>query len=210
MKHSYLAKAVHLAMACRVILAAIALCVVTAGVHAATEYSYDALGRLIRVMEPDGSSVQYTYDASGNVTSIARTAATTAVSIASFSPAGGPVGASVTIRGYGFSSNASENTVRFNGVAASVTYAAFGRLVATVPAGASTGLISVTSPVGSASSVSAFSVVALAITGFSPMIGAAGTPVTVTGTGFDPAAPNNGIKFNTTSGIGSSGSATQL
>jgi YD repeat-containing protein len=39
-----------------------------------TTYKYDALGRVIEVLYPDGSKITYTYDAAGNRTQVARTA----------------------------------------------------------------------------------------------------------------------------------------
>lgn len=39
-----------------------------------TTYKYDALGRVIEVDYPDGSIVQYTYDAAGNRTRTVRQA----------------------------------------------------------------------------------------------------------------------------------------
>src|SRR5512138_2903972 len=67
---------------------------------ATTQYVYDGVGRLIQVIESDGTSIQYQYDSVGNVLSITRTAAAT-VAVSSFAPSAGVVGASVTIHGSG-------------------------------------------------------------------------------------------------------------
>src|SRR5262249_53907222 len=67
---------------------------------------------------------------------------------------------------------------------------------------------------GSATSSGSFTVGsapgAPSITGFSPAIGAPGTPVTVTGSGFETAAANNRLSFDTISGVVSSASSTTL
>lgn len=77
--------------------------------------------------------------------------------IKSFSPTRGAAGSLVKIRGSGFSGPAG---VQFNGIeAASVTLVSPTEVDATVPAGATTGPISVNTPYGTATSTSAFAVV---------------------------------------------------
>jgi YD repeat-containing protein len=110
-------------------------------------YTYDELGRLKTVVGPSGESATYHYDAVGNLLSIARN---NAMSIVEFAPNSGPAGTAVTIVGTGFSATASQNAVTFNGLAASVTSASATQLVVAVPVGATTGLLSVTTPTGSA------------------------------------------------------------
>ena len=75
--------------------------------------------------------------------------------IASFTPPSGPVGTSVTITGTGL---AQATKVAFNGVAASFTVNSDTMITASVPAGATTGKISVTTPGGSALSAQSFTV----------------------------------------------------
>jgi YD repeat-containing protein len=161
-------------------------------------YFYDDLNRLIGVTDATGSSAQYSYDAVGNIVSIARITPTQ-VSILSFSPENGPVGTAVTINGTGFSTTASQNTVTFNGVAATVSTSTSTQLQVTVPA-ATTGVIAVTSPNGSGTSLANFTVTpdigAPTITSFSPTSGVAGTTVTVTGTDFDPTPANDKLRLN--------------
>lgn len=80
-------------------------------------YIYDDLGRLVGVVDPAADTAVYSYDAVGNLLSIARFASTT-VSIIAVSPGSGAVGATVTISGTGFSTTPGQNTVTFNGTAA--------------------------------------------------------------------------------------------
>ncbi len=171
-----------------------------AGLNAQTvQFVYDELGRLVSVVAPNGESAVYIYDAVGNLLSIARYAATT-VTLVEFTPNGGPIGAGVTLYGTGFSTTPSQNTVSFNGTAAAVQSATANQIVTSVPAAATTGPISVTTPFGSATSSTAFSVAAVLgaplITSFSPGIGTPGTIVAVDGQSFDAAPVNNNVSFN--------------
>lgn len=179
------------------------------------QYFYDEAGRLVEVVDHTGESAQYVYDSAGNIVQIIRVAAGT-VSVAGFNPKSGPVGTAVTIYGAGFSSTPASNTVRFNGTTAPVTSASANQLVATVPAGATSGSISVTVGAQTATSAESFAVTSAAvnppptITGFTPGGGAPGTAVTITGTNFDPVVINNTVRFNATQASISSLSATQI
>ncbi len=84
----------------------------------------------------------------GTQAGIAVSAATVA-SVVSFSPGKGPAGTAVTILGTGFTGASS---VQFNGVPASYVVMSPTRIVAVVPAGASTGKITVATPLGTATS----------------------------------------------------------
>ena len=96
-----------------------------------------------------------------------------------FSPGAGPVGSSVTITGANF--NVGTPVVRFHGVAStSISAVSFGQLSAVVPAGATTGPISITTTDGSYTNSSTFYLPA-SITSFTPTNSAPGTTVTITG-----------------------------
>ena len=130
-----------------------------AGAQAGTvQYVYDGLGRLIAVIDPAGDTTRYSYDAAGNLLSVTRNSSSQ-LSIISFAPTRGGVGESVAIFGSGFVANTAQNTVAFNGTPAVVTSATTTQLVATVPAGATTGPIAVTNVNGSAVSAQSFTVV---------------------------------------------------
>src|SRR5687767_1564045 len=123
-------------------------------------YLYDALGRLVAVIDDPGATNEmaiYRYDAVGNLLAIERQSAN-AVSVVGFTPALGPIGTAVVVSGTGFSATPAQNTVTFNGTAATVTAASPTQLSVTVPAGATTGPIAVTAPAGSATSSSPFTV----------------------------------------------------
>jgi len=80
------------------------------------------------------------------------------VSITDFSPGAGTVGSQVTIYGVGFSSTPGNNTVTFNGTPATVTAATPTQINTTVPVGATTGMIVVTTSGGSGTSTMPFTV----------------------------------------------------
>jgi len=124
--------------------------------------------------------------------------------ITGFAPTTGPVGTTVTISGTNFTGATS---VTFNAVSASFTVTSAAEIQATVPAGATTGPLSVTTPGGSASS-SAFTVVPPpAITGFAPASGPVGTSVTISGTNFTGATS---VTFNSVSASFTVTSATSI
>jgi uncharacterized protein YjdB len=99
-----------------------------------------------------------------------------------FSPSGGPVGSSVTLTGTNLDST---TRVAFNGIPAAFAVRSSIELTATVPIGATTGPIIVTTPSGSVGSLGSFSVLApLTLTITSPTDGATinATSVQVRGT----------------------------
>jgi YD repeat-containing protein len=129
----------------------------TAGTQSTISYFYDELGRLNGASDSQGNTATYNYDAVGNLLSISVNPSSQ-VSIVTFDPIAGHVGASVTINGTGFSTTPSQNAVTLNGSAATVTSATSTQMVVTVPTGATTGPIRVTAPGGSATSSSNFTV----------------------------------------------------
>ena len=80
------------------------------------------------------------------------------MAISLFTPSAGAVGATVQVFGRGFGATIAQNSLVFNGRPTTITAAAPNRLVAIVPAGATTGPITVTAPAGSATSSRVFRV----------------------------------------------------
>ena len=145
--------------------------------QSAITYQYDALGRLIGVVDSIKGAAAYSYDAVGNLQAITR-ANPGQVSIVGFTPGSGAVGATVTINGASFNSTPSQNTVSFNGANATVISASPSQIVCTVPPGANNGPITVTTPAGSAASVSSFTVSTFVLSPVTLTITTAGQNVT--------------------------------
>ena len=124
--------------------------------------------------------------------------------ITSFSPTSGPVGTSVSILGTNFTG---ATAVTFGGAAATSFIVNLStQITATVPTGATTGPIAVTTPGGTATSSTNF-MVQPKITSFSPASGAIGTSVVMTGTGFTGVSS---VTFNGVSAVFTVNSATQI
>jgi IPT/TIG domain len=82
-----------------------------------------------------------------------------APTISSFSPTVGPIGTSVAITGTNFTgSGFTTSSVRFNGLSSTFMVNSATQIIATVPTGATTGPISVTTPGGTATSSTDFTV----------------------------------------------------
>jgi hypothetical protein len=114
------------------------------------------------------------------------------ISFSPFAPTFGPAGTIVTITGTNFTG---ATAVSFNGVAAGFIEGPPGTITTTVPAGATTGPITVTTPgSGPLKTTTRFTVIP-AIASFAPPNGVGGTGVTITGTNFTGATA---VSFNGT------------
>jgi IPT/TIG domain len=88
----------------------------------AIRYTHTPDSQLSAVIKPEAEYALYTWDAAGNLSSIAKNSSTK-LSIIDLEPSKGTVGETVDIWGTGFSSTPANDTVKFNGTAATVTAA---------------------------------------------------------------------------------------
>ena len=134
------------------------------------------------------------------------------LSITSFTPTSGAVGTQVEIKGNNFGSTNANNIVRFNGTLALATASTAGSITTTVPAGAATGLITVTVGGNTATSATNFTVTTPVptIISFTPASGPVGTSVVITGTNFSTTNANNIVKFNGITALATASTATSI
>jgi len=177
------------------------------------QYFYDQLGRLVGVIDTSGNAAGYNYDAVGNLLSISRYTSSQ-VSALDFTPISGPVGTVVTISGTGYSATLSQDTVSFNGKAATITAATVNQLIVTVPTGATTGTIKVTTPSGNFTTTTNFTVTtntgAPTITSFTPVVATPGTAISITGTNFNTTPANDQLRFNLSRQFATSSTSTVI
>ena len=156
--------------------------------------------------------LQYTRDAAGNIVSVQRANPSPLV-IDSVAPGSGAPGTTVSITGSGFAPTPGANTVLFNGATSTVISATASTLAVTVPAGASTGRIVVKVGTNSATSAQDFTIIAAGaptITSFAPVVGSAGTVVSVSGANFNPVAGATTVNLNQSTVTLTSVTPTQL
>ena len=128
---------------------------VSEGAGSGIRYLYDEAGRLDLVDDPTQGAAVYHWDADGNLLSIQRYSAST-LAVLQVTPAHAPPGTQVDITGTGFSTEASNDEVSFDGTAATVSKATATDLIVAVPEGTSTGAITVKIGEHSAESPGAF------------------------------------------------------
>ena len=131
--------------------------------------------------------------------------------ITSFSPISGAVGANVIINGTNFSTTPGDHIVKFNNTTAIVKASTNTSITTTIPAGSTTGLISITVSGVTITSISDFTILPTpTLTGFTPTGGAVGASVTISGTNFSTTPNDLIVKFNNTSAVVTSSTTTSI
>jgi hypothetical protein len=155
-------------------------CTAVAGATSATfVVPASAVGSTIRVVLGAANAL-----GSGTSTSSTQTSliASNVPKISGFSPTSAITGATVTINGSAFTG---ASQVRFGNLAAAFTVLSSSQIEAIVPSGALLATISVTTPIGKATSAAKFTPT-FSVTGESPSRAAVGATVTIKGAGFTP------------------------
>ncbi len=140
-------------------------------------------------------------------------APTGTTTVASFAPASGLIGTTVTINGTNFDIASANNMVRFNGIVATVIASTATSITVTVPAGATSGPISVTVGCATVISTSNFTITTpdgITITSFTPTSGQVGTTVNIIGTNFSATPANNTVTFNGTTAVVTASTTTSI
>jgi hypothetical protein len=129
------------------------------------------------------------------------------LTLAGISPANGPAGTNIAIRGAGFSSLSGPAKVTVNGKAAIITSNTDTLLVAAVPVAAGSGKVVV---IVDGKEVSGPNFTFQNISNIQPAKGGAGTQVTIDGEGFDALPANNIVSFNGVAAVVVSATGNQL
>ena len=139
------------------------------------------------------TTIAGTVTSAGNFVVLAGAPQITGLSVTS-----GMAGQSITINGNNFSTNINDNVVKFNGTQATVTGATGNTLTVVIPAGATTGPVSVTTPAATTATGYNFAILngIPGITGFSTNTGVVGQAITINGNNFSTNAGDNTVKFN--------------
>ncbi|MEN3359623.1 MAG: hypothetical protein V7637_3605, partial [Mycobacteriales bacterium] len=174
-------------------------------------YAHDAAGRVTAAFDGTGDGARIGYDAVGNVTGVTPLPAATLV-VAQVSPPAAPVGAAVDVFGTHLGTDPAAVTVAFGSASAHPSAIVGNKASVTVPSGAASGTVTVTAG-GQSATWPGFTVItrpAPTITGLSAVVADPGGTVTVTGTGFQPAATDNRVDMAGTRVPVRSATATSL
>ncbi|RWY55642.1 IPT/TIG domain-containing protein [Mucilaginibacter gilvus] len=116
--------------------------------------------------------------------------------IENISPTSGKAGDSVSITGVNYSTIASENEVKFNGVATTVKSATATRIIVTAPQNGTTGAVTLKVKNSDLTTGPTFTYIQPAtLTSISPATGKVGDTVIITGTNFSTDPGQNSVKF---------------
>jgi hypothetical protein len=159
---------------------------VTFGARAASSFSVTNATTITAVVASGSTTGTIAVTTSGGtgVSSSSFTITPSSPAISSFNPTTGSAGISVVITGTNFTG---ATAVKFNGTAAaSFTVNSATQITATIASGTTSGTIAVTTPAGTATSNTNFSVTAAApaISSFNPGSGSVGNSVVITGSNF--------------------------
>jgi hypothetical protein len=131
--------------------------------------------------------------------------------VTGFNPTTGIVGDVITITGLNFSSTDANNVVKFNNTTAVATASTTTSITTAIPAGATTGPLSVTIGSLTGSGNTDFTVIpAPIISSFNPGSGEVGDQVIINGNNFSTTSTNNVVKFNGTTANVSASTATTI
>lgn len=137
------------------------------GQNNVTRYVYDDNGRLRAVVASNGEANIYDYDAAGNITGVRKVPATH-LELFAFNPHQGVPGTQVTFIGVGF--GVGVTGVSFNGTPAQAFSFNLTTLTATVPDGATSGLITITTVNGSVTTAEPFLIKGVSISPVSALV----------------------------------------
>ena len=107
------------------------------------------------------------------------------VIVGSVAPSAGPIGTQVTVNGSGFGATQGTSTISFNNTAAtSISSWTDTQIVATIPAGATTGAVKVVNGGVSSNTSVNFTIGAVVVSSIAPTSGPGGTQIQINGSGF--------------------------
>lgn len=167
----------------------------------------DARDSVLKVLAPpDGTTGMITLKTADQTKEVGQYTYQ-ALSLSGMSPANGPAGTNIAIRGMGFSSMNGPAQVTVNGKKAVVTSSSDTLVVAAVPAAAGTGKVTV---IVDGKEVTGPDFLFQNIASIRPLTGGKGTKVTIAGEGFNTDAGSNIVAFNGKPATVEAASATEL